>query len=148
MFINCLVYCLFVSLFVLLHFVNWYLRGITDRVNIIPLASIIPGNNRYSDSLYPNSFDTGWMMTGRLPPILFIRNKNIPRMVVFKWLGDTSTMVTNTMPNQVSAENKLFNWIYEYDWKYRVSQNKSALGYLTIVSTSDSQEHFRGPNRF
>ena len=25
---------------------------------------------------------------------------------------------------------------------------KLALGYLTIVSTSDSQEHFRGPNRF
>ena len=25
---------------------------------------------------------------------------------------------------------------------------KPALGYLTIVSTSDSQEHFRGPNRF
>ena len=25
---------------------------------------------------------------------------------------------------------------------------KSALGYLTIVSTFDSQEHLRGPNRF
>ena len=25
---------------------------------------------------------------------------------------------------------------------------KLALGYLTIVSTSDSQEHLRGPNRF
>ena len=45
----------------------------------------------------------GLMMTGRFPPMLFMRNRNIPKIVVFKCGGDTSTIVTNTIPNQVSA---------------------------------------------
>lgn len=59
-----------------------------------------------SNHLYPISFEKGLMMTGRFPPMLFMRNKNIPKIVVFKCGGDTSTIVTNTIPNQVSAASR------------------------------------------
>ena len=44
------------------------------------------------------------MMTGRFPPMLFIKNKKNPKIEVFKCFGETSTMVMNRILNHVSAE--------------------------------------------
>ena len=103
-------------------FDNWCFNGKTENRKNIPLKSIIPGYRRYSDSLkliflkqefndfniylYPKNVERGWITTGRFPPTLFIRNKNIPRIVVFNLFGDTSTRVTKTIPNHVSAKNR------------------------------------------
>ena len=38
-----------------------------------------------------------------MPPVVFIRNKKMPRTVVFRRAGETETSVTNRIPNQVSA---------------------------------------------
>ena len=46
----------------------------------------------------------GWTRTGRFPPLVFIRNKKTPSIVVFSRGGETETSVTNRIPNQVSAE--------------------------------------------
>ena len=51
----------------------------------------------------------GWMITGKFPPILFIRNRNMPRTVVFTFSVETSTMVMKRMANQVSAVNMIMN---------------------------------------
>ena len=48
--------------------------------------------------------DRGWTRTGKLPPVVFIRNKKMPRTVVFRRSGETETSVTNKIPNQVSAD--------------------------------------------
>ena len=51
------------------------------------------------------------MMTGRFPPMLFIKNKKNPKIEVFKCFGETSTMVMNRILNHVSAEqDKLIAW--------------------------------------
>ena len=36
--------------------------------------------------------------------MVFIRNKKMPRTVVFRLAGETETSVTNRIPNQVSAD--------------------------------------------
>ena len=46
----------------------------------------------------------GSTRTGRFPPVVFIRNKKMPRTVVFRLAGETETSVTNRIPNQVSAD--------------------------------------------
>ena len=46
--------------------------------------------------------------------MVFIRNKKMPRTVVFRLAGETETSVTNRIPNQVSAE------IDNYTVHYRV----------------------------
>ena len=69
-------------------------------------------SNKYlSDYLYPICFEMGLTSTGIFPPILFIRNRNIPKIVVLYLLGETSTIVVNRIPNQVSAINVFINLI-------------------------------------
>ena len=64
----------------------------------------------------------GWTRTGRFPPLVFIRNKKMPRTVVFRWGGETETSVTNRIPNQVSARINNDNIKWKYDKVARYSK--------------------------
>ena len=46
--------------------------------------------------------------------MVFIRNKKMPRTVVFRRGGETETSVTNRIPNQVSARINNDNIINEF----------------------------------
>ncbi len=54
------------------------------------------------------AFRTGSTKIGKLPPILFITNKNTPTVVDLTDKGTISTRIANRMPNHISAENKKF----------------------------------------
>ena len=57
-----------------------------------------------------------------MPPVVFIRNKKMPRTVVFRRGGETETSVTNKIPNQVSARINNNNIKCKYDKVARYSK--------------------------
>lgn len=50
------------------------------------------------------AFRTGSNKMGKLPPILFITNRNTPTVVDLTARGTISTRTANNIPNHISAE--------------------------------------------
>lgn len=58
----------------------------------------------YRLSLKPMYLETGSTKMGKLPPILFITNRNKPTVVDLTCKGTISTKIAKRMPNHISAE--------------------------------------------